>query len=172
MAALRAVWSVDLPDWAIGAGVIRNIVWDRLHGYKARSPVNDVDVVYFDPNDRSKGSELDIERRLASLIPGVPWDVKNQAAVHLWYEKRFGASVAPLSSTEDAVGTWPETATSIAARLDHDERMVLIAPVGVDDLFSMVNRRNPRLVPIHEYRRRFHASGIPQRYPLVRFVDG
>ena len=46
MAALRAARALDLPSWAIGAGVVRNEVWDHLHGYKQATPMQDVDVVY------------------------------------------------------------------------------------------------------------------------------
>jgi hypothetical protein len=46
--------------------------------------------------------------QLNQLFPDTDWDVKNQAAVHLWYERRFGYAVPPLHSVEDAVATWPE----------------------------------------------------------------
>ena len=32
MAALRAGRDVDPPDWLVGGGVLRDLVWDRLHG--------------------------------------------------------------------------------------------------------------------------------------------
>jgi uncharacterized protein len=31
MGALRAARMVDPPDWLIGGGVIRDLVWDHLH---------------------------------------------------------------------------------------------------------------------------------------------
>jgi hypothetical protein len=31
---------------------------------------------------------------LAARLPGVPWDAKNQAAVHTWYGRVFGGRVA------------------------------------------------------------------------------
>jgi uncharacterized protein len=42
----------------------------------------------------------------------VPWEAKNQAAVHLWYERRFGQAVGPLTSIAEAVATWPETVSA------------------------------------------------------------
>jgi len=48
MAALRAVRSLRLASWCIGAGAVRSLVWDTLHGFEEASPVEDVDVVYFD----------------------------------------------------------------------------------------------------------------------------
>lgn len=44
MGLLRAVRHCNPPDWFVGAGVIRNIVWDYLHGYVNPTPVRDVDV--------------------------------------------------------------------------------------------------------------------------------
>src|SRR5438094_4452456 len=97
----------------VGGGVIRNVVWDHLHGYARPTPVADVDVAFFDCDDLSSQREQAIESSLFNRLPNVPWDVKNQAAVHLWYERVFGDAVAPLPSLEEAVSTWPEMGTSI-----------------------------------------------------------
>jgi hypothetical protein len=32
---------------------------------------------------------------LETALPGEVWDAKNQAAVHLWYPKKFGPQVNP-----------------------------------------------------------------------------
>ena len=48
MAALVAVRSLRLDSWCIGAGAVRSLVWDTLHGYETPSSLEDVDVVYFD----------------------------------------------------------------------------------------------------------------------------
>ena len=36
--ALRAVAALGLPDCWIAAGVLRNPIWDRLHGYAGECP--------------------------------------------------------------------------------------------------------------------------------------
>eukprot|EP01034_Spumella_vulgaris_P027324 gene27324-34024_t len=38
MAALRAVRELGLDSWCIGAGAVRSLVWDTLHGYTVPSP--------------------------------------------------------------------------------------------------------------------------------------
>ena len=43
MALLRLAHSLDLPDWAIGAGFLRNRLWDDLTGAVTCSPADDVD---------------------------------------------------------------------------------------------------------------------------------
>jgi hypothetical protein len=54
------------------------------------------------------------EHRLHTIRPDVPWEVKNQAAVHLWYEQRFAYAVPRLESIEEAVGTCPRPLASVA----------------------------------------------------------
>ena len=68
-------------------------------------------------------------------------DVTNQARVHIWYPKQFGYSIQPYRSTEDAIGTWPTTATAIGVR-PSGRGLEVWAPFGTDDLFNLVVRPN------------------------------
>jgi hypothetical protein len=142
---LHIVAALDLPDCWIGAGAVRDLVWDTRFG-EGFDParVEDVDVVFFDRDDLSAEREHAIERGLHEQEPSVEWDVKNQARVHLWYEARFGAKAHPLTSTTDGVSTWPEIATAIAVRLrpGRDVELEIAAPYGLDDLLDGVWRRN------------------------------
>jgi uncharacterized protein len=171
MDALRAARKLDAPDWVIGAGALRTAVWDRLHGFAAPSPVNDVDVAFFDPRDLTPERDRAVEDGLRGVLPTVEWDAKNQAAVHLWYERRFGFPVEPLRSTAAGVATWPETATAVAVRLEPDDSLTIVAPLGLDDLLGLVHRRNPRRVSVEEYRRRLACKRILERWPRVTVVD-
>jgi hypothetical protein len=172
MEILRAVRSVDPPDWLVGAGMLRNVVWDALHGYEEPTAFRDVDVAYFDPTDLGREREQEIELSLHRVLPGVPWQVKNQAAVHLWYKDRFGYAVEPLVSIEDAVGTWPETVTAVGIRLFPDDELEVLAPHGLDDMFELVLRRNPRRVSLKEFHKRMQDKRVLERWPRVRLVDG
>jgi len=49
MTCLEAVAALALPDGWIGAGFLRTLVWDRLHGFAEPTPLADVDVVFFEP---------------------------------------------------------------------------------------------------------------------------
>lgn len=168
MDALRVARDVDAPDWVIGAGAVRTAVWDRLHDFEGPPTLADVDVAFFDPRDLSPERDREVEELLRERRPDIPWDAKNQAAVHLWYASKFGYEVPPLASTADAVGTWPETATSVGARLEHDGTMTILAPVGLDDLLGLVHRRNPARVSVEEYERRISTKRIAERWPRAR----
>jgi hypothetical protein len=111
-----------------------------------------------------------LEALRAARLPGVPLDAKNQAAVHTWYGRVFGGRVAPLRSAADGVATWPETATAVAVRLLPHDRLEVVAPCGLDDLFGLVCRRNPRRVTVDHYHRRLHDKRIAERWPRVEIV--
>lgn len=96
MTLLQAVEALAIEDCWIGAGCIRNAVWDHLHGYPVQlASGSDVDVVYFERSDVH--SEIDLEHQLAKNSASVPWSVRNQARMH----ERNGDR--PYRDTEDAV---------------------------------------------------------------------
>jgi hypothetical protein len=71
--ALEAVAALGFKDCWIGAGFLRARLWDLLHGYETPTPIADIDVVYFDPDDTDAEMELAYEQRLASsnaVLPG------------------------------------------------------------------------------------------------------
>jgi N-acetylglutamate synthase-like GNAT family acetyltransferase len=170
MRALRAARTVDPPDWLIGSGVIRDLVWSRLHGLGQPDACKDVDLVFFDPAALGREREHSVLDALRALEPDVPWDVKNQAAVHLWYPEAFGIEVEPLTSAAEGVSTWPETASAVAVRLLADERLEVVAPCGLEDLFGLVWRPNPRRVTPDEYRQRIHHKRVAERWPRARLL--
>lgn len=109
--------------------------------------------------------------RLQASHPGLPWEVTNQAAVHLWFADYFGYAVEPLSSLEDGVATWPEYATAVGVALNADDSLRLIAPYGLDDLFAMRVRRNPARASVEIYRQRLAQKRYAERWPRVRVVE-
>ncbi len=137
MGALEAVAALGLPDAWIGAGFLRGAVWDRLHGYAERTPPGDIDVIYHDPGNLDRAADEDPERRLAVLLPGVPWSVRNQARMHL----KNGDP--PYRSSTDALAHWLETPTTVAVRLNQAGGPELLAPLGTEDLLGLVVRPTP-----------------------------
>ena len=169
MEVLVAARDVDPPDWLVGGDVLRGLVWDRLHGRPPGGP-RDVDLAFFDPARLDPARDAEVESALRRRLDGVPWDAKNQTAVHTWYGRVFGGEVAPLTSSADGVATWPETATAVAVRLLPDDRLQVVAPCGLDDLFGLVCRRNPRRVGVQQYQRRLRDKRVAERWPRVRVV--
>ncbi len=166
MAALDAVAALGLPDCWIGAGFVRALVWDILHEFAQPTQIADVDVIYFDPGDCSRAAESEIEAALNARLANVPWSVRNQARMHLGKPGE-----APYSNTWDAVAKWVETPTAVAARLDPDGGLALLAPHGITDLVGLIVRPTPhfwhRPVP---YMRRLAAKRWPETWPRLRVL--
>ncbi|WP_114945952.1 nucleotidyltransferase family protein [Microvirga calopogonii] len=164
-ALLSHVDRLSLSDGWIGAGFIRNTVWDVLHGRIVDvSRLNDVDVIFFDPRDASRELESDMERRLRDIAPGTIWSVKNQARMH----RRNGDR--PYRDTFDAVAHWPETATAIAAR-SIDGKVEVMAPHGIQDLLNLIVRPTPAFEhKMGVYRERVSSKDWPTRWPKLTML--
>jgi uncharacterized protein len=170
MSILETVRAYNPPHWLVGAGVIRNLVWDHLHQYQTPTPLADIDVIFFDPHDVRPERDQVVQQQLARWLPHVNWEATNQAAVHLWYEDVFGFAVSALNSSEEAVATWPETATSVALRLLSTDQIYIVAPYGLSDLFNMVLRRNPCRVTREQFTQRLHSKQILCKWPRVQVI--
>jgi hypothetical protein len=169
MEALRVARELDAPDWLISAGAIRDAVWDALHGRPPAAP-RDIDLGFFDPADLSAARDRAVEEALRERAPHLPWDAKNQAAVHLWYPRRFGVEVPPFRSCAEAVATFPETATCVGARLLDDDDLLVVAPHGLADLLGCVCRHNPARVSAEFYARRVAEKQWHARWPQLRYA--
>jgi hypothetical protein len=170
MPALHAVRSINLKSWCIGAGAVRNLVWDHLHGYESPSPLSDIDVAYYDPDNGDPDLDHDLQEQLRRIEPSMPWEVTNQAFVHTRFEACFGHPVAQLGSIEEAVGSWPEYATSVGVSLTGHGKIEVIAPYGLEDLFELRIRRNPSRVSLETYRLRVAQKQYSIRWPKVTIV--
>ena len=172
MTLLRTVRRGNPPDWLVGAGVIRNLVWDHLHGFTQPHLPRDIDVAFFDPTDLSPERDTAVTAQLTALMSTVEWEATNQAAVHVWYAAEYGQVVPPLRSAAEAIATWPETATCTAVRLLPDDSLHIVAPFGLNDLFQMILRRNPARVTVEQFYQRLQSKQIRQKWPLVQVIDG
>jgi uncharacterized protein len=167
MAALRAGRDLQLSSWCLGAGALRNLVWDALHGHARATPPADVDLAYFCAQDLAPERDAALQHRLAEALPDLPWEVTNQAGVHRWFEGHFGHAVEPLGSLEEAVASWPEPATAVGVWLDGADALHVIAPLGLEDLLGMRIRRNPARVSVETYRQRCASKRYALRWPRV-----
>jgi hypothetical protein len=127
----------DLPEGLLVAGALYNLAWNRLTGRPGLADVTDIDVFYFDASDLSYEAEDVVIRRLDARFARLPLpvQVRNQARVHLWFEQKFGVPFTPLSSAAEMLGRYASKAHAVGARLV-DGEIELIAPFGLDDIFS------------------------------------
>jgi len=159
------VASLSLPDCWIGAGFLRNAVWDHLHGRAVSSPVGDIDVIWFDPARADAAADAWLERKLGELDPLLDWSVKNQCRMHV----RNGD--AAYTSSGDAMRHWPD-ATAVAVRQSEGLGCQFCAPFGFDDLFGLVIRPTPGFQGAKRsiVTSRVAAKGWLHTWPLLRAV--
>jgi uncharacterized protein len=169
MAALIAARSMGLSSWCIGAGAVRNLVWDHLHGRLPSASIDEIDLVYFDPK-LAREHEQHVRNRLSSICPDCSWDVTNQAHVHQWYEESFGIAVPALRSLEEGIATWPEYATCVGLSLTAKDELQVMAPHGLTDLFALRVRHNPARATADVFAARQSSKRWAERWPRLRIV--
>jgi hypothetical protein len=130
--ALNAAEALNLPDWWIGAGFLRNKVWNTIEGKDEHSNT-DVDLVYFNASDVKAETDWSYDKKMNREYPFAEWEVRNQARMH--YVNKF----QPYSSTADGIAHWVETATCTAVKLENKKLKFLFCH-GMDDLLNLVAR--------------------------------
>ena len=152
MDLLKAAKTLDLPDWWICAGFVRSKIWDVLHDIDERTPIADIDVIYFDPTNTNELVDKKLEEQLQRRMPKIPWSVKNQARMHVIN------NLPAYSSAVDGIANFPETVTALGVKLDKEDNLLLTAPHGIEDVIHLnVNptprfRMNKELTAIYEER--------------------
>ncbi|MER9682196.1 nucleotidyltransferase family protein [Mesorhizobium sp. M0184] len=135
---LSRVRALGLPDWLVVSGALYNSVWNHLTGKPSGYGIRDVDLFYFDESDLSYEAEDTVIRRAAKQFEGLtlPVEVRNQARVHLWFEARFRGSYPRLSSSAEALSYFASKTHAVGVRFGTDGQLALVAPFGLDDIFS------------------------------------
>jgi hypothetical protein len=173
MDILETTKRLNLPDWWIGAGFIRSKVWDYLHNYKIRTPIPDVDVIYFDKDDFSDSeaagetskNETEYEKLLQNMMQDVKWSVTNQARMHLFHNH------GPYKSSEEGLGHWVETATCVGAKLDEKNNLILVAPHGINDLVNLILRPTvSNHEDIEKFEERILSKKWLTKWPKLKIV--
>jgi hypothetical protein len=163
-------WSeIRLPDCWLVAGCLAQTVWNDAFGLPATHGISDIDLVYFDGDDLSQAAEASHAARIRALFAdlGLWVDVKNEARVHLWYAEKFGDALAPYISTEDAITTFPTTATAVGVQPGANGLRVF-SPCGLSDLLGLIVRPNKK-----ENTRPIYDAKVKKwlaRWPNLRVV--
>jgi hypothetical protein len=165
MDVLRSAEKLGLPDWWIGAGFLRNKVWDVMEGNESQKP-KDVDLVYFNPGDVTPETDWAFDEAMKEQYPQVEWEIRNQARMH--YVNGF----EPYTSTADGISHWVETATCVAVKLEDGELKFLFC-YGTDDLFNLVARPTPYFTGdlIKTFHERVEKKQWQKRWPHLKVID-
>lgn len=173
MAALRAAREVcqqqGIRHWCIGAGAVRNLVWERLHGRELLAEqLDDIDLAHHTAG-ANEALDLRCGLLLKAALPTSPlrWEVVNQARVHLWPGAPQG--MVPHQSLTAALASWPETATAVGLWLDEGDALQLIAPHGLDDLMQGILRASPGAAPM-AFAQRLQHKAFLQRWSGLRLA--
>ena len=147
MYLLTAARDLELRQWRVVAGCLYQTVWNILTKRAARTGIRDYDLIYFDDRDLSWEAENQVlqQVRLQARKLPAPIDVRNQARVHLWFKDRFGADYTALRCADEALTRYASVVHAVGVRLGRDDRLDIIAPFGLDDLFNMIIRPNPAI---------------------------
>lgn len=165
MNVLHAAEKLGLPDWWIGAGFLRNKVWDAIAG-KQPQQSRDVDLVYFNTTDATRESDHAYDAKMKRDYPFAEWEIRNQARMH--YVNDF----QPFASTADGISHWVETATCVAVKSVGGKLRFLFC-YGTDDLYGLVARPTPFFVSgelLQTFYARVSEKGWQERWPELRVL--
>ena len=146
MQVLTTVRGLGLDDWRVFSGAVYQSAWNAVTGRPAGYGIRDYDLGYFDP-DTSWDAEDAVIRRVATAFEPPFRDmveVRNQARVHLWFENKFGEPYEALSGTDEALARFVAPAFAVGVRLEADDAISVAAPFGLEDVFLLTLRPNPR----------------------------
>ena len=164
---LQAIYSVaqlGLPQCYLAAGFVRNLVWDYLHNKSVPTPLNDVDVIYFDPEETDIDAYRQYESRLIKEMSELNWQVRNQAKMHL----RNGDK--PYTSTIDAMSYWPEKETAVGIRKQPHGEFECVSPFGFDSLFHCHVTCNPKCRR-EIFEKRAYEKGWLEHWPSLKIMS-
>src|ERR1700747_3335150 len=172
MQVLSVARHLCLPDWLVFSGAVYQPVLNHLTGRPLDYGIKDYDLAYFDALDLSYEAEDAVIRRvkaafaepLRSMV-----EVRNQARVHLWFEAKFGEPYGPLSCTAEALERFASATFAVGVRLEPDDRLYIVAPFGLTDLFALRLCRNPRRKTVGFART---SADVRRRWPEVVIDNG
>jgi len=150
----------------LSAGKIRNTVWDlRLGGTPSATHADDADVLIFKTTEMSPELETRAEAELTAAMPGISWQVRNQARMHIRNGDR------PYRDIRDAMSFWLETATSVAARLGGGGTVEVLSAHGLNDLMAGIVRPTPRgEEKFDEFQNRVRSKNWAARWPGLSYA--
>lgn len=157
---LPEIAQLNLPNWWLAGGAVRNTVWRSIFGEECGLIINDFDVAFFDAGG-NRSQEQAAKTTITAKYPDYLFDIKNQASFARWRDGR-----RTYSSTEEGIKDWLHTATAVGVRVDAQGKWQFFTPYGLDDLFGGIIRPTP--AHTHNPDAEKKASGFLQKCPCLR----
>ena len=157
---LPAIAQLDLPNWWLAGGAVRNTVWRSLFGQECDLFIKDFDIAFFDETG-NREQELFAKSTLKTQFPEQEFDVKNQASFGNWRAGRM-----TYNSTEYGIISWLHTATAVGVRMTKQGEWQFFTPYGLDDLFKGIIRPTP--IHINNPDADQKAAGFLQKCSCLR----
>jgi len=169
-ALLERLPFLGLSDAWLVAGCLFQTVWNLCSGLPATANIKDYDVFYFDASDLSESAEQAVQARASALFADLPITVeaKNQARVHLWYERWFGYPYTPLQSARNGIERFLVPCTCVGLQPAAHQRVeasTLYAPYGLEELYAGLLKPNPACPHLPLFRAK--AESYRQRWPWL-----
>src|SRR5579862_74303 len=133
---------LGLNDCWLVSGALFQTVWNLQSGLPPTHGIKDYDIFYFDA-DISWGAEDAAIARTRTVFAdlGVAIEVRNQARVHLWYEKKFARPYPPLQKATDGIDRFLSRNAQVGVR-PTGASWEIYAPQGLADIAAMIVRPN------------------------------
>lgn len=147
MNILNSIASVFNGPWCVFGGQIRNRIWDVASNAPYPHSSTEIDVGIFVPQDETIG--VTVTTALSLYFPHFDWDVENFGVSHIENHDE------PYNNLEDGLSKQLMTVMSVGVTLDNNGRLLLISPLGFNDLLSCVVRPTPVIL------------AHPERMPLI-----
>ncbi len=165
---LQRLPELGLPACHLTAGCLFQTIWNLRSGNQADWGIRDYDIFYFDNHNLSWEAEDAVIRRAEYFFRDLPAriEVRNQARVHLWYQKKFGTPSPVLRSAREGIDRYLIAGTCIGIDVATGH---LYAPNGLQDVWDgvlRINRANPQ--PLLFQRK---AGSYQARWPWLTIVS-
>ena len=170
MQVLQTARTQALPDWLLFSGAVYQRVLNHRTGRPLDYGIKDYDLGYFEASDISYDAEDAVIRRVAAAFqPPLRQmvEVRNQARVHLWFEAKFCEAYAPLTGSAEALTRFVSPLFAVGVRLEPDDNLTIVAPLGLQDLFDLKLRPNPHRVTAGFART---AASALARWPEIQVI--
>ena len=196
MRCLRALRALDLPQGYIGAGFVRNAIWDELHARATPTPLNDIDVIYFSGEINPPQSVASADNTLESVPQPQAYSPNSVAvkpglkAQEQAIERELARMVpqanwqvknqahmheahehAPYQNCHDAISYWIERETCVAVRLLANDDLDILAPFGLEANFAGTISINPKYPRPEVFKQRFASKNWLTVWPLLTLVS-